>query len=130
MAAAIFGDELNAQEIILTALQPTDLGELALEVLGAPAAPPLVNLLVERSDGNPFFAEQILLYLRDEGGLSKTEAGFIPTFASESALPTDVRALLVARLDRLTQDVKGIVQTASVLGREFKLRLLARMLRG
>ncbi|MGB0386976.1 MAG: tetratricopeptide repeat protein [Ardenticatenaceae bacterium] len=127
-AAAIFGDEVNCEEMILTALSAADLGELALEVLGASAAPPLVDLLAKGADGNPFFAEQILLYLRDEGRLCKSEAGFIPT-ATEAPLPTDVRALLIARLDRLTQEVKAIVQTAAVLGREFEVRLLAQMWR-
>ena len=46
----------------------------------------------------------------------------------ETTLPTNVRALLVARLDRLSQNVKEVVQTASVLGREFEIQLLAHML--
>jgi tetratricopeptide (TPR) repeat protein len=43
-------------------------------------------------------------------------------------LPIDVRAVLVARLDRLGQEVKDVVQTASILGREFEVQLLVRML--
>ncbi|UCC85993.1 MAG: tetratricopeptide repeat protein, partial [Anaerolineales bacterium] len=45
-----------------------------------------------------------------------------------SPLPGDVRVVLVARLDRLVDEVKEAVQTAAVLGREFEVRLLARML--
>ena len=43
-------------------------------------------------------------------------------------LPGDIRALLVARLDQLAREVKEIVQTASVLGREFEIQMLAQML--
>ena len=52
-------------------------------------------------------------------------------FANEQAeisLPTDVRAVMIARLDRLTQQVKETVQTASILGREFEVRVLSEML--
>ena len=45
-------------------------------------------------------------------------------------MPTDVRAVLVARLDRLSQNVRDVVQTASVLGWEFEVQLLAQMLHG
>ena len=129
LGQAIFGQQVPTQEIGLALLDKQALGLLAQDVLGVPAAPELVDLLLERADGNPFFTEQILLYLRDTEGLSKTEAGFAPAKLSESLLPTDVRALLVARLDRLAQDVKNTVQTASVLGREFEVQLLTQMLR-
>ena len=47
---------------------------------------------------------------------------------AEISLPTDVRAVMIARLDRLTQQVKETVQTASILGREFEVRVLSEML--
>jgi tetratricopeptide (TPR) repeat protein len=45
-----------------------------------------------------------------------------------ATLPTDISAILVSRLDRLNREVREVVQTASVLGREFELRLLSQML--
>jgi tetratricopeptide (TPR) repeat protein len=49
---------------------------------------------------------------------------------SQSPLPDDIRALLVSRIDRLTEDVKDVVLSAAVLGREFELQILSFMLDG
>ncbi|MCI0729843.1 MAG: adenylate/guanylate cyclase domain-containing protein, partial [Chloroflexi bacterium] len=111
-------------------LAAADLEQLATEVLGTAVAPGLVKILVERSDGNPFFVEQILFYLREQGLLFADDKGAQDVHTlPDRALPTDVRTLLTARLDRLTQEVKEVVQTAAVLGREFEVAVLAHILR-
>ncbi len=116
--------------IDLPQLAPSDLGRIAETFLGGPAEPVLLEILEQRSEGNPFFAEQILRYLSENGLLARDEGGrYRLAMPAGDSLPTDVRALLVARLDRLSRDVREVVQTASVLGREFELRLLAEMLR-
>jgi predicted ATPase len=46
----------------------------------------------------------------------------------ESALPVDIRALLVARLDQVSRKVRNVIQTAAVLGREFEVQVLTEML--
>ncbi len=98
--------------------------------MSQPIADSLLALLDSRADGNPFFAEQILRYLSEQGALALDEEGkYFANAQAETSLPTDVRAVLVARLDRLTQQVKETVQTASVLGREFEVRVLGEMLR-
>jgi len=126
----LLGEEVTYQEIDLAHFSRKDLGYLAEDVLGGPVAPALVELLVNRAEGNPFFAEQTLLYLKEQELLSRDRRGtFAITSLPERELPTDVRTLLVARLDRLTQEVKMVVQTAAVLGREFEVQLLAQMLR-
>ncbi|MCA9971193.1 MAG: tetratricopeptide repeat protein, partial [Anaerolineales bacterium] len=109
----------------LHSLDAATLAELAAVHLGHAPSPQLLQLLAGRSDGNPFFAEQMLLYLRAQ------EAGQ-PNGASETELllPLDVRAILVARIDQLRPPVKEVVQMAAVLGREFDARLLTAMLKG
>ena len=101
----------------------------AMAHLGAPAGDSLLNRLEQDAQGNPFFAEQILSYLRDEGWLEQIDGAWQLAAAGGQPLPSDVNAVLVARLDRLTQSVREVVQTAAVLGREFEVRLLADMLR-
>ena len=59
------------------------------------------------------------LHLNDLGQYEPGQTGFL--------LPNDVRTVLVARLDRLSHDVREVVQTASVLGREFEERVLKEM---
>lgn len=118
------------REMHLSALKPTDLADLAQLYLDAPPARNLRALLAEQSEGNPFFAEQILLYLQESGQLEKVNGHWRLIVGEESPLPRDVNALLLARLDRLDHDVREVVQTAAVLGREFEIRLLSAMLQG
>ena len=123
-------DEVSMNGIRLGKLSSASLNQLAEDVLEKPISTALAKLLDERADGNPFFAEQILRYLSEQDALMVDADG--KYFANEQArisLPTDVRAVLVARLDRLAQRVRETIQTASVLGREFEVRVLAEMLK-
>ena len=124
----------QAKVIDLRALSARFLSDLTEAVLGAPASNKLIHLLAQQADGNPFFAEQILLYLQEQNSLVRQAAGSsqvtidLAQAAADVVLPTDVRSVLVARLDRLATDVKQTVLTASVLGREFELEVLTRMI--
>jgi len=123
-------NEVSAQEIGLDKLTSKNLSQLAADVLFHPIADSLLTLLDARADGNPFFAEQILRYLSEQNALALDADGkYFANAQAETSLPTDVRAVLIARLDRLTHQVKEVVQTASVLGREFEVRVLGEMLR-
>lgn len=125
----LLDEEINYQEINLGQLSQTGLARLVEEQLGGPVTPRLLQFLAERAEGNPFFLEQILHYLKERDFLVMGEAGWQIAHGTDViSVPTDVRALLVARLDQLTLQVKEVVQTASVLGREFEIRVLARML--
>lgn len=123
-------DEIPMREIHLDKLASGDLSQLAADVLSHPISDSLLALLDSRAEGNPFFAEQILRYLSEHNALILDADGkYFAEAGAEISLPTDVRSVLVARLDRLTQQVKEMVQTASVLGREFEVRVLGEMLR-
>jgi predicted ATPase/class 3 adenylate cyclase len=113
--------------IQLSPLAASELERLASAVLEAPVSQALVVLLVERAEGNPYFAEQLLLFLQEHDLLAASPSGLAPTNVA-AILPGNVRALLTARLDRLPPEVKQLVQTAAVLGREFAIELLCRML--
>jgi predicted ATPase/class 3 adenylate cyclase len=104
---------------------------LLMEVsLGAAPSPDLVNLLMERSEGNPYFAEQILRYLQEENLIEISDVGWrLVREIEEGFLPGDIRSVLVARLDQLRREVREAIQTASVLGREFEIPLLEHMWR-
>ncbi|MCA9991017.1 MAG: tetratricopeptide repeat protein [Anaerolineales bacterium] len=122
----------------LHSLSQSQVAALAASLLPHPLAPDLVATLSSRAGSNPFFVEQMVLYLQEQGLLYVTEgvdgrlqlaALSRPGEAGETLLPDDVRAVLVARLDRLSQPVRQVVQTAAVLGREFPVQVLLRMLR-
>ncbi|MBN2146168.1 MAG: tetratricopeptide repeat protein [Anaerolineales bacterium] len=126
--APLFGN-LPYTSIDLEMISNDDMRLLAQGLLGGSLDEELSALLVERAEGNPFFAEQILLYLREGGVVKETEGVWCLTRKrAQDPLPTDVRLVFTARLDRLVKDIKDIVQTAAVLGREFDVQVLARML--
>jgi class 3 adenylate cyclase/tetratricopeptide (TPR) repeat protein len=116
-------------DLTLAGLPRNHLNTLAAQLLQSPPSEDLLNLLEQRAEGNPFYAEQILRFMIDgdllvlDQGVWQIRAGQVDT------LPIDVNVLLVARLDHLTQEVKEAVQTAAVLGREFEVNLLSYMLR-
>ncbi len=123
-------DEVSMYGIKLGRLSSASMARLAEDIVDHPIADSLLALLDARADGNPFFAEQILHYLLEQNTLTLDANGkYFANQRAEISLPTDVRAVLMARLDRLTQHVRETVQTAAVLGREFEVRVLGEMLR-
>jgi class 3 adenylate cyclase/tetratricopeptide (TPR) repeat protein len=122
-------DGLLDRDIDLNGLSHGSIASIAGDILGQPAAPALIELVEGRAEGNPFFAEQILSYLRDEKMLELSASGWkMKETWKSSVLPLDISTMLVARLDQLARQVKDVVQAASVLGREFEVQVLARML--
>ncbi|HNB35675.1 MAG TPA: tetratricopeptide repeat protein, partial [Anaerolineales bacterium] len=118
------------QELKLGKLFPADLNTIAEDILGKPITHQLNKLLEARAEGNPFFVEQVLRYLQENELLTlNKENRFTASKQAEASLPADVFTVMIARLDRLTQQVRETVQTASVLGREFIVDVLAEMLR-
>lgn len=120
-----------AKVVTLTKLSQNNLVELTRSHLDLPPNKQLLELLQERSGGNPFFAEQILLYLQENQFLAADgeEWGLVNQDLT-AVLPVDVQAVLISRLDRLTQAVKEVVQMAAVIGREFEVQILSRILQG
>lgn len=114
------------QELHLSALPHQEIEVYVSQRAAHPLPPEWLTLLIKRAEGNPFFAEQILLYLEEQRITPSGEK--LAAADLETILPRNVRDVLIARLDRLTQGVKEVVETASVLGREFETQLLSFML--
>ena len=122
--------DLIDARVDLRAISTEALAHLIEISLGGPPAPDLVDLVLERSEGNPYFAEQILRYLQEENLIETSQAGWrLIRQIEEAFLPGDIRSVLVARLDQLRRNVRESIQTASVLGREFEIPLLEHMWR-
>ncbi|MBX3011889.1 MAG: tetratricopeptide repeat protein [Caldilineaceae bacterium] len=121
--------------IHLAALQAQEMGQLATHWLAGPVTPAVIDLLVDRTAGNPFLAEQLLFYAQEQELLSWSAQGWqlrqdATALAAIRAtpLPATIHMVLTARLDRLSPLVKEVVQTAAVLGQSFDRRVLAAML--
>src|SRR6266851_2630979 len=88
---------------------------------------PLNRLIIEKTEGNPFFMEEMVLVLFDEGALVRNGTIKLTRPLSELKIPPTVQAILTARIDRLPPDEKELLQTLAVIGREFALSLVRRV---
>ncbi len=87
----------------------------------------LDGLIIERSDGNPFFTEELLRTLIEEGSLSQ-RAGLWHIDVTRVELPPTIQGLVAARLDRLPEATKRAVQAAAILGMTFDPDILTELL--
>src|SRR5208337_3392536 len=82
----------------------------------------LKRLIIERAEGNPFFIEEMVQVLLDEGALVRDGAAVRLTKAlGELKIPPTVQDILASRIDRLPPAEKDLLQTLAVIGREFAL---------
>lgn len=107
-------------------LGPDALAELIRDWLGNhPSVVDLSALIAERSGGNPFFAEEIVLSMIDAGHLVGSRSAYeLVTPIDSVAVPTTVRAVLSARIDRLGEAEKQTLYTAAVIGKDFPKPIL------
>lgn len=114
------------EQVHLGELPPAEMDALVAELLAPAAAPPGIRELVSRrSGGNPFFAEELVRTL-DESRLLGSEAG-LPEGgldAVERALPATVEAVVGARLDRVGEPEKTLLQMCAIIGKEIPLAVL------
>jgi hypothetical protein len=87
----------------------------------------LKRLIIERTAGNPFFMEEMVQTLFDQGVLIRNGAVNLTRSLDQLKIPPTVQAILAARIDRLPPDEKDLLQTLAVLGREFPLGLIRRV---
>src|SRR5713101_5258964 len=85
---------------------------------------PLKRLIIERTEGNPFFIEEMVLALFDEGVLVRSGTVKITRPLSQVRIPATVQGILASRIDRLPAPHKDLLQTLSVLGKNFPLDLV------
>jgi class 3 adenylate cyclase len=108
-------DAKNTDTLISALLNITDL----------PAE--LRDLILRKTDGNPYFIEEIVRSLVDQGVVMPTESGLkwkAGTRVEDIPIPDSLQALLMARIDRLDEQTKATLQAASVIGRAFYYRIL------
>ena len=91
---------------------------------------PLKRLIIERTQGTPFFMEEMVQVLFDEGALVRNGVTHLIRPLAELKIPATVQGILAARIDRLPTDAKELLQTLAVLGREFPSGLVRVVTRG
>jgi len=104
--------------------------KLIRNILGkASIQPDVEKKLIEKTGGNPFFVEEMVRELVDRRFLVKKGDQYISDRAmGPLEIPATIQGVLAARMDRLSEDLKRTMQTASVIGRDFTLPLLKRVM--
>ena len=84
-----------------------------------PLAPALADRIIERSGGNPFFIEELLNYLKNQG-FGENELHTL----ERSELPSSLQSLILSRIDQLLEGQKATLKVASIVGRSFEVATL------
>jgi class 3 adenylate cyclase/predicted ATPase len=87
----------------------------------------LKRLIIERTEGTPFFMEEMVQALFEEGVLQRNGTVKLARPMSAVKAPATVQAVLASRIDRLAAVEKELLQTLAVLGRDFALNLVQRV---
>jgi pentatricopeptide repeat protein len=115
------GGRRNAFAVSLDPLSATDSETLVRHLLAVDDLPnPVRDRIMERAEGNPFFLEEILRRLIEEGLIVRVEDRWraLPSIVNVE-IPDNVQGVLAARIDLLEPEHKRVLQLASVVGRTF-----------
>src|SRR5439155_17804028 len=109
------------RQIALAPLGPEAIEELLRDLLGSdPSLDGLPHVVRARTAGNPFFIEEVVQSLVEAGSLEGERGAYrLVRPVEDAAVPASVKAVLSARIDRLSAREKAVVQAAAVIGKEF-----------
>ncbi len=123
-----WGNKSYYSQLRLDALGRESAAEMLSTLLGdGGELDPLKRMVIERTEGNPFFIEEMVQALFDQGALVRNGAVKVARSLSQLRLPPTVQGILASRIDRLGVDQKDLLQTLAVMGRESPLSLIRRV---
>ncbi|MEW6268520.1 MAG: AAA family ATPase, partial [Thermodesulfobacteriota bacterium] len=124
-----FGDRSYYQRVAVQPLSEGEMAAITRTLLGTADMPlELRSLIARKAEGNPFFVEEVTRSLVEDGSLRAENGRVVLTRSlAEISIPDTVQDVLTARIDRLADEARHAIQVASVIGREFALRLLERI---
>ncbi len=125
----LIADKSDTHFVKLETMNLDDVDALVCQRLGVVSIPPLVSKLIrEKSEGHPFFAEELAYALRDSGVLliegqqSRLASGL--NDLADVTLPDNLQAAITSRIDGLSPSQQLTLKVASVIGRIFTYRVL------
>ncbi|HET6819564.1 MAG TPA: adenylate/guanylate cyclase domain-containing protein [Candidatus Limnocylindria bacterium] len=115
------GGKLNATTLLLEPLDDAAVGQIVSNLVGREALPAeLAEKIETAAEGNPFYVEELLSMLVDEGILAMDGGAYrVTRTPSEIHVPPSVELLLAARLDRLPAGERPLLGRAAVIGKRF-----------
>ena len=116
-----WGQSACTSRITLEGLSESEAGVVVDNLLGEAGLPDaLRNRITRASGGNPLFVEQMLSMLIDDGLLQPVNGGWrAADELPDLAIPPSIHALLAARLDRLVEEERSVLEPAAVIGVDF-----------
>ena len=113
------------EELVLPPLDQAQTAELASRILGRRPGPRLARRIFERTEGVPFFVEELASALDGEGRLEPQDDTVELPAGQDVPLPETVRETVLLRTDRLSQEARYALEVAAVAGGRFDLGLVA-----
>ena len=121
-----WGSKSYYTKIGLTQLGSDSCSQLVQAIVeGGEVVPEIQELVLGRSGGNPLFVEELTHNLLENGTIQKKNYQYLLTRnASDIHVPDTIQGIIAARIDRIEDSLKRVIQVASVIGREFAFRIL------
>ncbi|MFH1353237.1 MAG: adenylate/guanylate cyclase domain-containing protein [bacterium] len=122
-----WGDKIYYREMELVELTPANLNDIISSVMVEnKLSGDLKEKIIVKSEGNPFFLEEIIKSLMDKKILERVEGKWVNRKEVETIeVPESVGAVIMTRLDGLSEDEKKFLQIASCAGKSFKYKVVA-----
>jgi class 3 adenylate cyclase/tetratricopeptide (TPR) repeat protein len=118
----------NATPITLAALSEEETARLVATLLGTKVLPlELQQPILDRAGGNPLFVEEFVRFLKDKDLLARKGGSWELRGGAVVPFPHSVKALIAARLDTVSADVKSMIADAAVIGKVFWAGAIAHM---
>jgi DNA-binding winged helix-turn-helix (wHTH) protein/tetratricopeptide (TPR) repeat protein len=112
----------------LKPLEQTEVAQLMSRTLEKNITSQLVDVIYRKTEGNPFFVEEVLRLLQERRAFVETDQGWEVKEPASLETPESVKAIINERLERLGKDAEEQLRMASVIGREFPLELLRQVI--
>jgi predicted ATPase/class 3 adenylate cyclase len=123
------GDRTYHTRIVPAPLSTEESVLMAEAILAASELPTeLKTLIVQKAEGNPFYVEEVIKSLNEVGAVHRDDGRCVLAVPADAiSLPETIQDSIMARIDRLDDAPKRMLQLAAVIGREFTHRLIDRL---
>lgn len=114
------------KEITIRALNPQESRRLVESLLSIENLPESVKeSILQKAEGNPFFVEEVIRSLMESGVVHRDDERWVAKEeVEEIVVPDTIQNVIMARIDRLEDEVRYVLQSAAVIGRLFRHKLL------
>jgi class 3 adenylate cyclase/tetratricopeptide (TPR) repeat protein len=126
----ILGGRSYHNQVNLNRLSNKESLEMATLLFGAEEVDiALEDFILDKTEGVPFFIEEFVRSLKDAGIMEKKDKRvYLTKDIKQVTIPATIQDVIMARIDSLNEDAKGVLQSASAIEREFSYELLKRVM--